>query len=109
MGYEKTILTEGTGDAVVKGKTVTVHCTGYVVESGKKFWSTHDKNEPFSFKIGMKQVIPAWDEGVLTMKIGETSEIVATHDYAYGERGFPAWGIPPRATLKFEIEVLSQA
>jgi len=60
----------------------------------------------FNFKIGLKQVIPAWDEGVLTMQVGETSRITATAEVAYGATGFPAWGIPPNATLLFDIELL---
>ncbi len=40
------------------------------------------------------------------MKIGESARITATHEVAYGEAGFPAWGIPPRATLIFDIELL---
>jgi FKBP-type peptidyl-prolyl cis-trans isomerase len=46
------------------------------------------------------------DEGVGSMKLNEKAKITMTGDYAYGERGFPAWGIPPNATLIFEIERL---
>jgi len=63
--------------------------------------------EPFSFTIGLGQVIKGWDEGVLTMKLGEVSRITCTPDYAYGSGGFPSWGILPDSTLVFEIEVLS--
>lgn len=72
--------------------------------TGKKFWSTDDTG-PFSFKIGRGEVIPAWDEGVATMQLGEAARITATHESAYGEAGFPEWGIPPRATLVFEVEL----
>lgn len=56
--------------------------------------------------IGEGQVIKAWDEGVMTMVVGETARISATADYAYGAGGFPAWGIMPNSPLIFEIEVL---
>jgi peptidylprolyl isomerase len=48
-----------------------------------------------------------WDEGCLQMKIGEVANLTMTPDYGYGAGGFPAWGIPPNADLKFEIEMLS--
>ena len=140
MGYEKKIIREGSGPTPVRGQTVTVHCTGY----GKNrdlnvpFWSTKDPGQkPFSFQLGLGNVIKAWDEGVATMKLGEVARITATPDYAYGAGGFPAWGfvshhkccadffalfafssrccavcvcacrIMPNSTLVFEIEVLS--
>ncbi len=92
----------------VKGQVVTVHCTGTVQATGKKFWSTTDPGQKaFSFTIGKGEVIKGWDEGVATMQVGETAVLTATADYAYGAGGFPAWGIPPNATLLFEIELLS--
>ena len=51
-------------------------------------------------------MIKAWDEGVLSMQLGEKSRITCTPDYGYGAGGFPAWGIMPNSTLLFEIEVL---
>ena len=72
-----------------------------------EFLSTKDPGQkPFSFKIGLGQVIKAWDEGVLSMQLGEKSRITCTPDYGYGAGGFPAWGIMPNSTLLFEIEVL---
>jgi len=58
-------------------------------------------------EIGHGNVIKGWDEGVLTMKVGEKAMIKCTPDYAYGAGGFPAWGIMPNSELHFEIEVLS--
>ena len=74
----------------------------------KKFWSTKDPGQqPFSFNIGLGSVIKGWDEGVMTMQLGEVARIQCTPDYAYGAGGFPAWGIQPNSVLVFEIEVLS--
>eukprot|EP01091_Cochliopodium_minus_P012599 TRINITY_DN3849_c0_g1_i1.p1 TRINITY_DN3849_c0_g1~~TRINITY_DN3849_c0_g1_i1.p1 ORF type:complete len:111 (+),score=30.99 TRINITY_DN3849_c0_g1_i1:71-403(+) len=109
MGITKTLIKKGTGVKIQKGNKVTVHCTGVIKETGKKFWSTHDGNKPFSFQIGRGQVIRAWDEGVLDMEIGEVTKIEATPDWAYGSTGFPEWGIYPNSILIFEIEVLSQS
>ena len=72
------------------------------------FWSTRDAGQtPFTFTIGQGAVIPAWDEGVATMRLGERSRITAAPDFAYGAGGFPAWGIQPNSVLIFEIEALS--
>ncbi|KAL6633506.1 hypothetical protein ACP70R_026177 [Stipagrostis hirtigluma subsp. patula] len=110
MGFEKLVLRPGTGPVPVKGQKVTVHCTGYGKDRdlSKKFWSTKDPGQqPFSFNIGLGQVIKGWDEGVMSMKIGEVARIKCSPDYAYGASGFAAWGIQPNSELEFEIEVLS--
>ena len=73
-----------------------------------KFWSTKDEGQkPFTFTIGHGLVIKGWDQGVLTMRVGEIARILCTPDFGYGPDGFPAWGIMPNSTLAFEIEVLS--
>ena len=66
-----TILKSGEGAAVAKGKTVTVHATGVVKETGKTFWSTKDPDqEPFTYQAGVGQVITGWDQGILGMTLG---------------------------------------
>lgn len=108
MGVEVTVKKEGEGPTPQKGQAVTSHVTGYVVESGYKFWSTKDPGQDvFTFKIGLGQVIKGWDEGYKTLKKGSVADLVCTSDYAYGDRGFPAWKIPGKATLRFEVEVIS--
>ena len=78
-----------------------------ICDAGKKFWSTKDPGQQqFSFKIGQGQVIKGWEEGVMTMKLGEEASFIMSPDYGYGDGGFPAWGIPPKAHLQFDIELL---
>lgn len=102
------ILQPGRGPPKVKkGNTVTVHATGVVKETGKKFWSTKDPGqEPFTYKAGVGEVITGWDQGCLGMEVGETRELLIPASEGYGADGFPAWGIPPGGTLNFTLECL---
>ena len=85
MGVTVETTKQGSGASPQKGQNVTVHCTGFVIASGKKFWSTKDPGQqPFSFNIGLGQVIRGWDEGVMQMRVGEHATLRASPDYAYG-------------------------
>jgi FKBP-type peptidyl-prolyl cis-trans isomerase len=103
MKIEK--LVEGTGPAPSRGNTVTVHYTGWLTD-GTKFDSSVDRNEPFSFVLGAGQVIQGWDQGVAALRVGDKARLTIPYEMAYGERGYPGV-IPPKATLIFEVELLS--
>ena len=94
----------GTGDMAVAGKTASVHYTGWL-ENGKKFDSSVDRGQPFSFPLGAGRVIKGWDEGVQGMKVGGKRKLTIPSDLGYGSRG--AGGvIPANATLIFDVELL---
>ena len=94
----------GTGDTAKAGQTVSVHYTGWLT-NGKKFDSSVDRGQPFSFRLGVGQVIKGWDEGVQGMKVGGKRKLTIPSNLGYGARG--AGGlIPPHATLVFDVELL---
>jgi peptidylprolyl isomerase len=95
---------EGTGDTPEAGQQVVVHYTGWL-KDGTKFDSSLDRGTPFPFTLGVGQVIPGWDEGVATMKVGGKRQLVIPPELGYGETG-AAGAIPPNATLIFEVELL---
>ncbi len=107
-GLKYVELKEGTGAEAKKGDKVEVHYTGWLYEDGKvgkKFDSSVDRKEPFSFTLGKGEVIKGWDEGVAGMKVGGKRKLIIPPDLGYGAKG-AGNDIPPNATLLFEVELL---
>lgn len=106
QGLRKKLVKDGEGwDHPEAGDEVEVHYTGTLLD-GSKFDSSRDRGTPFRFNLGQGQVIKGWDEGIKTMKKGETAIFTIPPELAYGASGSPPT-IPPNATLQFDVELLS--
>ena len=97
-GTRYTDLIVGTGAEATPGATVSVHYTG-TLENGTKFDSSRDRNQPFDFNIGGRQVIAGWEEGVAGMKVGGRRKLVIPPNQAYGNRQMGP--IPPNSSWRF--------
>ncbi|WP_203257310.1 peptidylprolyl isomerase [Hyunsoonleella ulvae] len=111
-GFEKTesglryqIIQKGDGVKAEKGKTVSVHYKGQLMD-GTVFDSSYKRNQPIDFPLGVGQVIPGWDEGIGLLNVGDKARLVIPSHLAYGSRG--AGGvIPPDANLIFDVELMN--
>jgi len=110
-GFEETesglrykIIQKGDGATPEKGQTVAVHYKGMFADGGV-FDDSYKRGAPIEFPVGMGNVIPGWDEGILLLKVGDKARFVIPSNLAYGEAG--AGGvIPPNATLVFDVELM---
>jgi FKBP-type peptidyl-prolyl cis-trans isomerase len=107
--FGQTDLRAGTGSAVINGSVISVHYTGWLYRQsgtdGKGLqFETSRGTEPFSFTVGVGQVIDGWDQGLVGMRVGGLRRLVIPPSMAYGS--FRNGVIPANATLVFEIELL---
>ena len=111
-GFDKTesglrykIIQKGDGVQAEKGKTVSVHYKGSLID-GTVFDSSYKRNQPIDFSLGVGQVISGWDEGISLLQVGDKARFVIPPSLGYGEHG--AGGvIPPNATLIFDVELMA--
>jgi FKBP-type peptidyl-prolyl cis-trans isomerase FkpA len=107
--YSQLDLLQGTGTDAQAGKVIRVHYTGWFFDEsvpsrrGVQFDSSTG-GEPFLFTLGVGQVIPGWDQGLVGMRVGGIRRLVVPPSLAYG--GIRNTSIPPNATLLFEVELL---
>jgi len=98
----------GTGPLAETNKWYTVNYTGWFTD-GKKFDSSYDHTpkEPITFPYGAKKVIIGWDTGFEGMHIGGKRRIFVPYQLGYGPLGAPQRGMPAKANLVFDIELVS--
>ncbi|MEI6747620.1 MAG: FKBP-type peptidyl-prolyl cis-trans isomerase [Bacteroidales bacterium] len=95
---------KGSGAKAVKGKSVSVHYTGRLL-NGTVFDSSVDKKKPLDFVLGQGQVIPGWDEGVALMQVGGKAKLIVPSKLGYGSQAMGD-NIPAYSTLVFDVELL---
>lgn len=104
-GLRYLVRAPGTGEATPRiGDEVICHYAGRLLD-GTSFDSSYRRGAPFTFRLGTGSVISGWDEAFLKMHKGEKRTLIVPHWLAYGEKGRPP-GIPPKATLVFEVELI---
>ena len=96
-------LKVGDGPSPKMGQTVSVHYIGWL-ENGTEFNNSHKGlGKPIDFTLG--EVIPGWNEGLASMKVGGKRKLFIPSKLAYGPQGRPPT-IPPNSNLIFEIDLL---
>mgnify|MGYP002619842496 CR=1 FL=1 len=93
----------GSDEKPAAGSTVKVHYTG-MFTNGKKFDSSRDRNQAFSFPVGQGRVIKGWDEGIPMLGKGGRATLIIPYFLGYGPNGQSI--IPPYSTLIFDVEML---
>lgn len=105
-------LVDGYGAEATAGKQIEVHYTGWLYHpenpdhKGRKFDSSVDRGETFSFRLGAGRVIQGWDLGFAGMKVGGMRRLTIPPELGYGARG-AGNVIPPHATLIFDVELIN--
>lgn len=101
-GLKYYVIEQGSGPKPDSGSVVTVDYTGWL--NDKKFDSSVERGEPIVFTLGVRQVPPGWDEGIMLLNKGTKAVLIIPPDLAYGPR--QVGPIPPNSTLTFDVELL---
>lgn len=103
-GLRYTEIKIGEGTEAKAGNTVEVHYVGRL-EDGTRFDASENPEHPFTFRIGIDDVIQGWHEGITGMKVGGKRRLVVPPELGYGKQG-AGQVVPPNATLIFEVELV---
>jgi peptidylprolyl isomerase len=98
-----TPLIEGTGPKVEAGQSITTNYVGVFYENGEEFDSSWERGQPATFPIGVGQVIPGWDKGLVGVTVGSRVQLDIPAEDAYGDGG----GGRPAGPLRFVVDVLA--
>ncbi|MEV4655006.1 FKBP-type peptidyl-prolyl cis-trans isomerase [Micromonospora sp. NPDC049301] len=101
-----TPVIKGTGPAVQKGQTITTNYVGVFYKDGKEFDSSWKAGQPATFAIGVGQVIPGWDQGLVGVTVGSRVQLDIPGELAYGNDEAAAGG-RPTGPLRFVVDVLA--
>lgn len=98
-------LTEGDGPEAKSGDTISAHYVGVAHSSGEEFDASWNRGAPLDFQLGVGQVIPGWDRGIVGMRVGGRRRLVIPPQLAYGDRGAGA-AVKPGETLIFVVDLV---
>ncbi len=101
-----TDLVEGEGTVATAGSTLVMQYVGVAQSTGVEFDSSWDRDQPFTFVLGQRQVIQGWDDGIAGMAVGGRRELVIPADQAYGDTG-SGENIGPGETLVFVVDLIA--
>jgi peptidylprolyl isomerase len=100
----------GTGTEAKAEDELTVDYVGALYKNGKIFdasWSHGGpKGQPFQFELGVGDVIPGWDKGIVGMRVGGRRELIIPASLGYGATGSGST-IPPNSALIFIVDLLA--
>ena len=96
----------GDGDEATVGKRVIVHYAGVAWSNGREFDASWNRGDTFDFRLGAREVIEGWDQGVKGMKVGGRRRLTIPPHRGYGDRG--AGGvIRGGETLVFVVDLVA--
>ena len=96
----------GTGDEATVGKRVIVHYAGVAWSTGREFDASWNRGSTFNFRLGAREVIEGWDQGVKGMRVGGRRRLTIPPQLGYGDRG--AGGvIKGGETLVFVVDLVA--
>jgi peptidylprolyl isomerase len=108
-GLQYVQVRKGTGEAADTGYSVSLAYTGFTIDSTgirKIFDASRESGRLLEFTLGRNKVIKGFEEGVKGMQLGEGRTLIIPYTLGYGENGIPEAGIPPRATIYFDVELV---
>ena len=106
-GYSATVLIKGKGKPVAKGDLLVAHYLGETWRDGTVFDQSYERGSPATFGIGVAQVVPGWDQGLVGKRIGSRVVLVLPPDKAYGPSGNAQAGIRGSDTLVFVVDIVN--
>jgi FKBP-type peptidyl-prolyl cis-trans isomerase FkpA len=116
-GLNYVITKPGVGDKPAVGDSAEVFyvakfTNGKVFETNIKEVAQKEKTfnpmqqyKPIHIPIGVKGVIPGWDEGLMLLNKGAKATFVIPSKLAYGEQGYQV--VQPYTPLVFDVEMVS--
>ena len=94
----------GDGKKIIYHSWVQIEYTGSF-ENGDVFDTNIGKDRPLVVQMGMKEVIPGFERGIMGTTKGTKRKIKIPAELAYGEKG-GGDVIPPNTDLIFEFEII---